>query len=80
MAATASQYSAEAKFVRALSYFALITFYGQPYVKDKGASKGIPLRLKGEATTANNNLPRSTVAEVYTQIIKDLDSAELVCP
>ena len=79
-AATATQYIAEAKFVRALSYFSLITFYGQPYIKDAGASPGIPLRLKGETTTANNNLKRSTVAEVYTQIVKDLDEAEVGLP
>ncbi|MDB5247528.1 MAG: carbohydrate-binding protein SusD [Segetibacter sp.] len=79
-AATAAQYVAEAKFVRALSYFSLITFYGQPYVKDGGASPGIPLRLKGETSTANNDLKRSTVAEVYTQILKDLDEAEAGLP
>ncbi len=79
-AATTSQYIAEAKFVRALSYFSLITFYGQPYTKDGGASPGIPLRLKGETTAANNNLKRSTVGEVYAQIIKDLDDAETGLP
>lgn len=76
----ASQYMAEAKFVRALSYFSLITFYGQPYVKDAGASPGIPLRLQGETTSANNNLAKSTVAEVYAQILKDLDEAEVSLP
>jgi hypothetical protein len=75
-----AQYIAEAKFVRALSYYSLITFYGQPYVKDGGASQGIPLRLSGEMTSANNNLPRSTVAEVYTQILKDLNEAEASLP
>lgn len=76
----ATQYAAEAKFVRALSYFCLITFYGQPYVKDAGASPGIPLRLKGEMTSANNNLQKSTVAEIYARIIKDLDDAEADLP
>lgn len=79
-AATAASYIAEAKFVRAISYFSLITFYGQPYVKDAGASAGIPLRLKGETTSANNNLKRSTVAQVYAQILKDLDEAEAGLP
>jgi hypothetical protein len=76
----AANYTAEAKFVRALSYFSLITFYGQPYVKDAGASPGIPLRLKGETTSDNNNLKKSTVAEIYAQIIKDLDEAEVSLP
>lgn len=79
-AATAAQYTGEAKLVRALSYFALITFYGQPYVKDAGASPGVPLRLTGETTTANNDLARSTVAAVYTQILKDLNDAEAALP
>ncbi len=72
----AKEYTGEAKFLRALSYFSLVTLYAQPYNKDNGASIGIPLRLKGESTLANNDLKRSTVAEVYTQILKDLNEAE----
>ncbi|WP_324678066.1 RagB/SusD family nutrient uptake outer membrane protein [Hymenobacter sp. GOD-10R] len=79
-AATTAQYVGEAKFVRALCYFSLISFYGQPYVKDQGASPGVPLRMKGESTPASNNLARSTVAQVYAQIIKDLDDAEKALP
>ncbi|UOG73264.1 RagB/SusD family nutrient uptake outer membrane protein [Hymenobacter tibetensis] len=79
-AALAAQYVGEAKFVRALSYFSLITFYGQPYVKDGGASPGIPLRLQGQTTSANNDMARSTVGEVYAQIIKDLNEAEAALP
>ncbi|MEJ6980113.1 RagB/SusD family nutrient uptake outer membrane protein [Pedobacter sp. P351] len=76
----AAQYIGEAKFVRALCYHYLTTMYGQPYLKDNGASPAVPLRLKGESTTANNDLGLSTVAEVYTQILKDLDEAELALP
>ena len=79
-AATASQYLAEAKFVRAIGYFNLITRYGQPFNKDQGASAGIPLRLKGEKTPANNDLARSSVAQVYAQILSDLESAEKDLP
>lgn len=75
-----AQYIAEAKFVRALSYYSLITFYGQPYAKDQGASPGIPLRLSGQMTSDNNGAQRSTVAEIYTQILKDLDEAEAALP
>jgi len=78
--ATSVQYVAEAKFVRALAYYSLITLYGQPYVKDAGASAGIPLRLKGQMSTDDNDMPRSTVAQVYTQILKDLDEAEAGLP
>ena len=79
-ATLAAQYAGEAKFVRALSYFALISLYGQPYAKDDGASPGVPLRLRGEATTANNDLARSSVAQVYAQIIQDLNEAEAALP
>lgn len=78
--ALAKQYVAEAKFVRALSYFALVTAYARPYNEDQGTSKGLPLRLQAETTTANNDLKRSTVAEIYAQIIKDLDEAEADLP
>lgn len=74
------QYIAEAKFARALSYFALVTLYARPFNEDKGASKGLPLRLQAETSTDNNDLKRSTVAEVYAQIIKDLNEAEADLP
>lgn len=70
------QYIAEAKFLRALSYYSLLQFYAKPYVTDNGASLGVPLRLKGEKDLSGNDLKRSTVAEVYTQILKDLNEAE----
>lgn len=74
------QYVAEAKFLRALSYFDLVTLYARPFNEDKGASLGLPLRLLAETTTANNDLKRSSVAEIYVQIIKDLDEAEADLP
>lgn len=76
----ADQYIAEAKFMRALSYFAMVTVFAQPYAKDQGASPGLPLRLQAETTADNNDLARSTVAEVYVQILKDLDDAEAGLP
>ncbi|WP_128543301.1 RagB/SusD family nutrient uptake outer membrane protein [Larkinella soli] len=74
------QYVAEAKFARALAYFSLVTLYARPYNEDKGASPGLPLRLKAETTTAGNDLKRSSVAEVYARILKDLDEAEADLP
>ncbi|MET3126610.1 hypothetical protein ABID42_001712 [Arcicella rosea] len=74
------QYIAEAKFLRALSYYSLITLYARPYNENNGASPGLPLRLQAETNTANNDLKRSTVAEVYAQIIKDLNEAEADLP
>ncbi len=37
---------------------------------------GVPLRLLAEKSSENSDLARSTVAEVYTQILKDLNDAE----
>lgn len=76
----AKQYEGEAKFIRALTYFALVQIFAKPYVLDAGASKAIPLRLKGETGLANSELQASTVAEVYAQIHKDLDEAKTLLP
>jgi hypothetical protein len=76
----AAEYVAEAKFLRALAYYNLVILFGQPYNKDAGASKGVPLRLQAEAGPENNDLPRSSVAEIYAQILKDLNEAESALP
>lgn len=68
---------AEAKFVRALSYYYLNDLYAQPYLLNKDA-KSVPLRLKSENSTGNNDLKRSTVSEVYAQIEDDLSDANIV--
>ena len=74
------QYKGEAKFVRALTYFYLVQIYAKPYALDNGASPGLPLRLKGETGPDNNGMARSTVAQIYAQIIKDLNEAEAELP
>ncbi len=79
-ATLAKQYEGEAKFARALCYFSLVTLYAKPYVADNGASPGLPLRLQSETSTSNNDLARSTVAQVYAQILKDLNEAESMLP
>lgn len=71
-----SQYVSEAKFLRALSYYYLNTLYAYSYSADSTA-KSVPLRLKAESSTADNNLARSTVAEVYTQILSDLSESNI---
>lgn len=71
---------AEAKFIRALNYFSLVQIFAKAYVRDKGASRGLPLRLQPETTLANNNLKSSTVAEVYAQVLSDLNAAEAGLP
>jgi hypothetical protein len=79
-AETAAKYIAEAKLVRALSYYSLLQFYAKPYADGNGGSLGVPLRLKGIKGAGESNLARSTVAEVYTQILTDLNDAESALP
>jgi starch-binding outer membrane protein, SusD/RagB family len=60
---------AEAKFIRALSYFQLVTLYG-----------GVPLRLTPTIDFSNTIVARSEVSAVYDQIRQDLNDAIDVLP
>ncbi|MGN0002106.1 MAG: RagB/SusD family nutrient uptake outer membrane protein [Sphingobacterium composti] len=70
----------EAKFVRALAYYSLVQLFAKPYALNNGESRGIPLRLNPETSTANNDLAPSPVKDIYTQILKDLNEAEGALP
>lgn len=71
--AMVDQYVAEAKVVRAYALFDLTRIYGKPYTMDNGASLGVPIV---SSTSEYDAKPaRSTVAECYTQVIKDLTEA-----
>ena len=74
------QYTAEAKFLRALSYFSLVTLYARPFWDGNGSNAGLPLRLTAIKSSGKSDLARSTVAQVYDQILKDLNEAELELP
>lgn len=67
------QYKAEAKVLRALAHFDLVRIYGKPYTADQGASLGVPLVT--EVLESSAKPARSTVKEVYDQVIKDLTEA-----
>jgi hypothetical protein len=68
--ATRNQYLGEAYFVRALAYFDLARGWG-----------GVQLILKPTyASTDNTGIPRSSVADTYAQVLKDLNSAEALVP
>lgn len=71
--ATLAQYRAEALTLRALAHFDLVRIYGKPYTEDEGASLGVPLVTTSLESSAKP--ARSTVKEVYTQVIKDLTEA-----
>ncbi|MFI5128516.1 MAG: RagB/SusD family nutrient uptake outer membrane protein [Chitinophagales bacterium] len=75
-----NQYKGEARTLRALGYWGLLSLYAKPFADGSGANPGVPLRLTAEYSTGNNSMPRSTVAQVYTQIIADLNFAETNLP
>jgi hypothetical protein len=80
-----TQYNGEAKFIRALVYFNLVNLFAQPYNFTADASHpGVPLQLTApDGTTAfdaSQNLPRSSVRDVYAQIEKDLNDAIAALP
>ena len=60
---------AEAKFMRALTYFQLVTLYG-----------GVPLRLTPTTDFSNTVVARSDESAVYDQIRQDLNDAIVVLP
>ena len=59
--------------IRALAHFSLCSSYGLPYSHNAGNNLGIPIVTTLLATDAKTT--RSTVAEVYSQIINDLTEA-----
>ena len=71
-----NQYKCEALALRGMCYFYLLQLYALPYNKSNGSDPGVPLRLKANKSAEGNDLARSSVAEVYTQILKDLNEAE----
>lgn len=65
--------SGQAKAIRAISYFQLILNYQKTYAiaKDK---RGVILRTKADDP---DQMPFSTVEQVYAQIVKDLEDAKV---
>lgn len=59
----------QALFLRAISYFDLVRFYG-----------GVPLHLEPATSLESASLPRSSEEEVYNQIITDAASAATLLP
>ncbi|GHS91815.1 membrane protein [Bacteroidia bacterium] len=60
-------------YLRALCYFLLVNEFAQPYSNNPAQNPGLPLKL----TSDPNDLPssRSTVKEVYDQVVSDLQNA-----
>ena len=78
--ALAKNYVAEAKVIRAIAYYSLLQLYARPYWDGNGSKPGLPIRLTGNSVAGNYDLARSSVADVYAQVIKDLNEAEADLP
>ena len=72
----AAQYEAEVKFIRALSYFSLLTLYARPYADNSGGNLGVVLRLQPQPGSGEKDQARASVAEVYQKILDDLNFAQ----
>jgi hypothetical protein len=79
-AALSNNYLGEARLIRALTYLKLVEHYSRPYADGNGSKPGLPMRLTGIREPGSSDLERGTVAQVYTQIIADLDFAETNLP
>ena len=75
-----AQYTAEARFLRGMSYFSLVTLYARPYWDGNGDKPGVVVYTEPQTTGGNNSKARSTVAETYNQILADLTYAEQNLP
>jgi starch-binding outer membrane protein, SusD/RagB family len=78
--ATGNAYIGEARLLRAIGFYSLLQYYARPYADGAGAKLGLPLRLTGIKGPGASDMARSSVAEVYTQILADLDFAETNLP
>lgn len=77
---TATSYRAEARLIRAITYYNLLQLYARPYWDGNGSKPGLPLRLTGNTASGNYDLARSSVADTYKQVLEDLDFAEQNLP
>lgn len=69
-----NQMVGEAYMLRAYVHFNLVNLHAPAYTTcDPATTKAVPLKLDSDVETV---LPRSTVEEVYTSIINDMDSAQ----
>ncbi|MDQ6472412.1 RagB/SusD family nutrient uptake outer membrane protein [Flavobacterium sp. LHD-80] len=79
--AVANDYIGQAKFLRAITHFELLTYFARPYNFTAGATHpGVIYREVGVNTAAEviaeDDKPRNTVAECYAKVLADLDDAE----
>lgn len=74
-----AKYEGEAKFIRGALYFELMRLFAKDWSDgDPTANLGVPLKLQPTDLTYDqeaNLIDRSTVAEVYAQVLADLTDA-----
>lgn len=80
--ATRTRVQGEAEFIRGSLYFELVKLWGKTYTDgDPNGNMGVPIVLKPtEVITSQNNVSRSSVADVYKQAIGDLNDAKAKLP
>ena len=77
------QFESEARYIRGIMHFELVRLYAQQYeAGGSNAQLGVPISLTAITTPeqADVQLPRSTVAQVYAQVISDLSFAAQKLP
>jgi starch-binding outer membrane protein, SusD/RagB family len=78
-----AQYEGEALFIRGITHFELVRLYALPWGATPDNSQ-LGVVIKTTATTteeqASEAVPRSTVAQVYQQVISDLTAAASKLP
>lgn len=73
-------YLAEARLIRGYAYYCLLQLYARPYFDGNGSKPGLPLRITANKLRSDYQLARSTVAQIYTQVLDDINYAETNLP
>lgn len=79
--ATKDRLKGEALFIRAIAHHELVRLFAKPYSNNPSADPGIVLRTRVlSSNQATEKVGRSTVGEVYTQVVSDLQAASGLLP
>lgn len=82
--ATATQFEAECRFLRALGHHELLIHFARPFLDNNGAALGVPYRdyavTGGASLERLQKEPRPTVAAAYAKLLEDINFAEANLP
>ncbi len=83
-AATATQFEAECRFLRALGHHELLIHFARPFLDGNGVALGVPYRdyavTGGESLERLQKEARPTVAAAYAKLLEDINFAEANLP